>query len=140
MYQRQACLSVALALLGGLGAAQQSVKGATTRTVRVDVLVTTQSGEPVSDLEERDFTLWDNNVLPAKITSFKLIRVDVSRLPGLTNVSARPQNETHGEVVAYQLTFDAAFAKVSNEYHSLGVKVDRPNLNVTARQGYYARP
>jgi hypothetical protein len=137
MYQRQACLSVALALCGGLAAAQPSVKGATTRTVRVDVLVTTQSGELVSDLEERDFTLWDNNVLPIKITSFKLIRVDASRLP---NVSAQPRSERHGEVVAYQLTFDAAIAKGPNEYHSLGAKVDRANLNVIARQGYYAQP
>jgi hypothetical protein len=139
-FQRQAWLSVALALCTGFAAAQQSAKGTTTRTVRVDVLVTTQSGQPVSHLEEKDFTLWDNNILRMKITSFKLIRSGAGRAPGITNVSTQPQNEEHGEVPVYELTFDAAVAKVPNEYHSLGVQVDRPNLKVVARQGYYAQP
>ena len=140
MYKRRACLWGALVLCGGLAAAPQSVKSTTSRTVHVDVLVTTPSGEPVADLEQLDFTLWDNNVLPMKIMSFKLVRVDVSRVPEMTKVSAQPQSERHGQVLVYELTFDAPVANVPNEYHSLGVKVDRPNLNVIARQGYYAQP
>ena len=130
-----------LTLYCASGIAQQTVTtGTTTRTVRVDALVRTQSGQSVSDLQERDFTLWDNNVLPLKITSFQAIRVVASRVPGTTNGSTQPQSERHGEIIVYELTFDAAVAKLPNGYHSLGVKVDRPNLIVLARQGYYAQP
>ena len=140
MYQRRAFLWVALTLCSGLAVAQQPARGAMRRTVRVDVLVTTQSGQPATDLDERDFSLWDNNILPTRITSFKVIRVDASRLPQMMNVSTAPQSGRHGEVVVYELTFDAAVAKEANEYHSLGVRVDRPKLMVLARQGYYAKP
>ena len=124
--------------MAGAAVAQQQTKGVV-RTVRVDVLVTTQSGQPVTDLDERDFSVWDNNVLETRITSFRLVRLDASRLPRMSLVSAESQNQKHGEVVAYELTFDAAPAKGPGEYHSLGVKVDRANLKVLARQGYYAR-
>jgi hypothetical protein len=120
--------------------AQQPTKGTVPRTVHVYVLVTTASGQPVTDLDQRDFSLWDNNVLQRKITSFRLVRVNSNRLPQMSLVSAEPQSEQGRDVVAYELTFDAAVGKQPNEYHSLGVKVDRPKLNVLAQQGYYAQP
>lgn len=134
---RRTCLWLALVMSGGLAVAQQETKGTVPPTVRVYVLVTTSSGEPVTDLGEQDFSLWDNNVVPMRITSFRLIRINSSRL---SFVSAEPQNAQDRDVVAYELTFHAAVGKQPNEYHSLGVKVDRAKVNVLARQGYYAQP
>jgi VWFA-related protein len=42
--------------------------GAAQGSIKLDVVVTDQSGKPVSGLEAKDFTLWDNNQ-PAKILS-----------------------------------------------------------------------
>jgi VWFA-related protein len=40
----------------------------------------------------------------------------------------------------YTLSFDAPPADHPNEYHSLDVKVDKPDLQVRTRTGYYAQP
>jgi hypothetical protein len=140
MDYRRACLWLAFVLGGGLAVAQQPTKGTVPRTVRVYVLVTTASGRPVTDLRAQDFSLWDNNVLQKRVTSFRLIRVNSSHLPQMAFVSTEPQTGHDSEVLAYELTFDAPVAARTNEYHSLGVKVDRQKLNVLAPQGYYAQP
>jgi hypothetical protein len=127
-------------LSGGLAVAQQQpTRGTVPKTVRVFVLVSTASGQPVTDLDARDFSLWDNNVQKT-ITSFRFVRMNSDRLPRTSYVSAEPQNDRDHDVVAYEMTFDAAPGKRPDEYHELGVRVDRPKLNVLARQGYYAQP
>jgi VWFA-related protein len=40
----------------------------------------------------------------------------------------------------YVLSFDAARADQANEYHSLGVTVDKPGITARTRTGYYAQP
>jgi len=40
----------------------------------------------------------------------------------------------------YTLSFDAARADHSDEYHALQVKVDKPGLTARTRTGYYAQP
>lgn len=40
----------------------------------------------------------------------------------------------------YVLSFNASPADQANEYHSLVVKVDRPDVKVRTRSGYYAQP
>jgi VWFA-related protein len=40
----------------------------------------------------------------------------------------------------YVLSFDAARAEQPNEYHSLGVTVDKPGITARTRTGYYAQP
>jgi len=40
----------------------------------------------------------------------------------------------------YVLSFNASRADQANEYHSLVVKVDRPDVKVRTRSGYYAQP
>ena len=40
----------------------------------------------------------------------------------------------------YVLSFDAARADQANEYHSLGVTVDKPGIAARTRTGYYAQP
>jgi len=40
----------------------------------------------------------------------------------------------------YVLSFDAARADRANEYHSLGVTVDKPGITARTRTGYYAQP
>jgi hypothetical protein len=44
-----------------------------TGIINLDVVVTPQSGAPISGLEQRDFTVLDNNV-PQTITSFRALR------------------------------------------------------------------
>jgi VWFA-related protein len=40
----------------------------------------------------------------------------------------------------YVLSFNASPADQANEYHSLVVKVERPDVKVHTRSGYYAQP
>jgi hypothetical protein len=40
----------------------------------------------------------------------------------------------------YVLSFDAARADHPNEYHALGVTIDKPGLTARTRMGYYAQP
>jgi VWFA-related protein len=42
--------------------------------------------------------------------------------------------------VYYTLTFESAVAKHPDEYHSLAVKIDKPELTARTRTGYYAQP
>lgn len=40
----------------------------------------------------------------------------------------------------YVLTFDTARADNANEYHAIGIKVDKPRITARTRTGYYAQP
>jgi hypothetical protein len=105
----------------------------------VYVLVTTASGQPVTDLDERDFSIWDNSV-EKRITSFQPPHMISNGLIQVVQVTGGAKIVSLDPASVYELSFDAAIGKKPNEYHALGVKVDRPNLNVVARQGYYAQP
>lgn len=59
-----------------------------------------------------------------------------------TNISSTQPDanaENLGNFPRYEITFNAAPAVRSNEYHQVGIRVDRPNLKVLARQGYFAQ-
>jgi hypothetical protein len=139
MDHRRFCLWLGLVVGGGVALAQQPVKGNPPRTIRVHVFVTTVSGEPVTDLDERDFSIWDDGI-EKRITSFQRNPMAASESVQVGQVTGAAKALTLQPTGAYELTIDAAIAKEPNEYHSLGVKVDRPKLNLVARQGYYAHP
>ena len=60
---------------GGAQAADAPVFRTGVNVVRVDVIVTDKSGEPVTDLKAEDFQVSENNQ-PQKIDTFKLINLD----------------------------------------------------------------
>jgi hypothetical protein len=100
------------------------------RTVHLNVVVTDSSGHQwITDLQKSDFTIFDND-LPQPIYSFK-------------SVLLKPREVTDDgerELFKYELSFKAPLARSPNEYHRIGVRVDRQNLEVRAIQGYYAQP
>lgn len=116
---RRVCLVLAATLLCGLRAyAQQAplTKDPMKRSSCFGVAVETQSGRPVLDLQQQDFKVLDNKSI-RPIIAFRLITE--------TN---RPE---------YEITFDRATGGRANEYHSVDIRVDRPNLKVLAPRGYY---
>ena len=40
----------------------------------------------------------------------------------------------------YVLSFDARKSQKPNEYHSIEIKVEKPNATVRTRTGFYAQP
>jgi hypothetical protein len=40
----------------------------------------------------------------------------------------------------YVLSFKAARADRANEYHAIGINVDKPGITARTRTGYYAQP
>ncbi len=119
--------------------------------VRFMVVVLTESGRPVTDLLRQDFKVWDAGV-ERPITGFRVIpegvgAVEIS-LPG-GNASAggrrgdgeRPDGSggRPGRLPWYEITFEGAIAAGPEEFHTVGIGVDRPYLKVMARSGYYAK-
>jgi hypothetical protein len=108
------------------------------------VIVTTNAGVPVSDLQQQDFTVYDNDkAIP--ITSFRYVTEAEDRLPkaSLTRVSGVQPTATvekPGGFPRYEITFVAAKSRKVNAYHEVGIKVNRPDLVLKARQGYFAHP
>ncbi len=124
-------------------AQQRSARGgAASRSVRFNILVTTAAGECVTDLQELDFKVFDNN-LSQPIAFFRAgpISPDGVEIPHLVYAAGAPTNGCfeHGEVFRYEITFNVPNDARLNEYRQVGIKVDRPNLVVRARQGYYVR-
>lgn len=120
-------------------------------SVRFVVVVLTESGRPVTNLERQDFTVWDGTV-KRPITGFRVIpegvgAVEIS-LPG-GNASAggrrgdgeRPDGSggRPGRLPRYEITFEGAIAAGPEEFHTVGIGVDRPYLRVMTRSGYYAK-
>jgi hypothetical protein len=113
------------------------------RSIHLNVVVTTKSGQPVTDLQQRDFKIFDNNST-RRITSFAavIIKPKSQEVTGPFKFTGEPSDAGTNdpwELFQYEITFDAACAERANEYHSVGVNVDRPNLIVRARQGYFAQ-
>ena len=40
----------------------------------------------------------------------------------------------------YSLSFDSEPSAAADEYHSIELKIDRPNVSVRTASGYYAQP
>ena len=144
---RRAWLSLAaIPLLNIVSYAQRCsvVEVQATRSERFVVIVTTKSGSPVSDLREQDFKVFDNNSL-RPINVFKVVNGSQKNVQtySLTGVSSMRQDSNArdrlGSFPRYEITFISAPALRSNEYHEVGIWVGRPDVEVWARQGYYAK-
>ena len=80
--------------------------------VRVDVIVTDKKGEPVTDLTEKDFQVWEDGQ-PQDVESFKLFKIDA-----LTQTTpARPIRSTYDEESEAQRPDVRLFAFFLDDYH-----------------------
>ena len=125
-------------------AQQRSARGgAVSRSVRFNVVVTTASGECVTDLQERDFKVFDNNLIqPIAFFRAGSTSPEGVEIPHLVYAAGA---RTHGcfresGLFRYEITFNVPSDARVSEYRSGGISVDRPNLVVRARQGYYVQP
>ena len=126
-------------------AQQRSARGgAVSRNVRFNVVIMTASGECVRDLQERDFKVFDNNVTQQPILSFRAgpISPEGVEIPHLVYAASARTSGCFGAtgLFRYEITFSVPGDARVNEYRSVGILVDRPNLIVRTRQGYYVRP
>jgi VWFA-related protein len=98
------------------GAGDQAPAQPTFRTkinfVRVDVIVTDKKGEPVLDLKQGDFQVWEDGQ-PQEVESFKLFKIDA-----LTQTTpARPIRSTFDEESEAQREDVRLFAFFLDDYH-----------------------
>jgi hypothetical protein len=125
------------------GSAQQAPSGdtPTPRSIHLNVVITTASGQPVTDLQQKDFRVLDNGSTRT-ITSFQAVAMSPKpqeATPLLKFASERSGAEAY-ELFQYEITYDAPRAEQPNEYHRVEVKIDKPKLTVKTRKGYYAQP
>jgi hypothetical protein len=114
-YKCVVAVGVATLIFCGTVLSQQS-----SQVVHFNVVVSRPSGQYVTDLKQQDFTLLDNR-LAQPITSFRARQIG-------------------DELFQYELTFNAPPSAAPREYHNVEVRVDKPNLTVRTRRGYYAQP
>ena len=135
--------------------------GDASRSVRLNVVVTTASGQCVTDLQQKDFKIFDNN-LPQPITSFRAVTIspketevpDRAYSPSFKAATSPKQVEVpdraysygngvnngcyeQGELFQYEITFSVPSDARPNDYHGVEVKVFKPNLTVRTRRGYF---
>ena len=80
--------------------------------VRVDVIVTDKKGEPITDLTQKDFQVWEDGE-PQDVESFKLFKIDA-----LTQTTpARPIRSTFDEESEAQRSDVRLFAFFMDDYH-----------------------
>jgi hypothetical protein len=116
---KRVCLVLAATLLCGFRAYTQQApptEDLMRRTSGFVVVVKAQSGRPVTDLQQQDFKVLDNNSI-RPIIGFRVI-----------TKTGSPR---------YEITFERATGGRPNEYHRVDIRVDRPNLKVLAPLGYY---
>jgi hypothetical protein len=116
---KRVCLFLAATLFCGLRAYTQQApltEDPMRRTSGFVVVVKAQSGSPVTDLQQQDFKVLDNNSI-RPIVGYRVI-----------TKTKRPR---------YEITFERATGGRPNEYHRVDIRVDRPNLRVLAPLGYY---
>jgi hypothetical protein len=117
--------------------------GAASRNVRLNVIVTTASGQCVTDLQLKDFKVLDNN-LPQTITSFRAVTISPKQgeVPDRASAVGNGSNTgcyEQGELFQYEITFNVPSDARPNEYHGVEVKVYKPNLTVRTRRGYFTQ-
>lgn len=152
------CITTASAQQGS------SEGGAASRIVHLNVVVTTASGQCVTDLQQKDFKILDNN-LPQPITSFRTVTISPKEIevpgrdysPNFRIVASPEQVEVpdraysygnganngcyeQGELFQYEITFNVPSGARPNEYHGVEVKVYKPNLTIRTRRGYFTEP
>ena len=152
------CITTASAQQGS------SEGGAASRNVHVNVVVTTASGQCVTDLQQKDFKIFDNN-LPQTITSFRAVTISPKEIevpdraysPSFRAATSPKQVEVperayfasngantgcyqEGELFQYEITFNVPSDARPNEYHGVEVKVYKPNLTIRTRRGYFTQP
>lgn len=125
-------------------ARQASEGGSASRSIRMNVIVATADGQCVMDLQQQDFTIYDNNSIQP-ITSFKAVIIGTQqvKLPRLVYVAgdgAYRRCYEQGELFQYELTFNVPENALPNGYHRVEVKVDKPKLIIRTRHGYYTQP
>jgi hypothetical protein len=139
--KKQACLGLSAVLFSTLMLRAQDVSVAQARadgSVRFLVVVTTKSGQPVADLRQQDFTVFDDDVI-RPIRSFRTIPAAKKQGGSHTFTAASMANlprEPIGISSTYEVIFDGAKSSGRREFHEVGIKVDRPNLEVATRPGY----
>jgi hypothetical protein len=144
VYKRVFSVLAAMVLCITTASAQQtSARGAAaSRNVRFNVVVTTASGQCVTDLQERDFKVFDNDVTQP-IVFFRVgpISPEGVEIAHLVYAADARTDGCFGQsgLFRYEITFNVPSDARRNEYRRVGILVDRPNLVVRARQGYYAR-
>jgi hypothetical protein len=146
VYKRVFGVLVVMVLCITTATAQQgsSEGGAASRNVRLNVVVTTASGECVTDLQQKDFKVFDNN-LPQTITSFRAVTISPKQVevPDRAHAADNGANTgcyEQGELFQYEITFNVPSDARPNEYHGVEVKVYKPNLTVRTRRGYFTQP
>jgi VWFA-related protein len=136
-------LLAALLLGAGVSSAQQTPdstvlhtrSGPPSRTIHLDVVVTSKPGEPVTGLEQKDFTLLDDKT-PRAITSFEA--VDGSRQPVEAILLIDSVNTPYTEVAQERI-------QIGRFLHANGGKLALPTAlavfgdNGVAIQGSYSR-
>jgi VWFA-related protein len=139
-------LPLVAALLLGAGAASAQQKtpdstvlhprsGPPSRTIHLDVVVTTKPGEPVTGLQQKDFTLLDDKT-PREITSFEAI--DGSKQPVEALLLVDSVNTPYTEVAQERI-------QIERFLHANGGKLALPTAlavlgdNGVALQGSYSR-
>jgi hypothetical protein len=153
------CIATASAQQGS------SEGGAASRNVHLNVVVTTASGQCVTDLQQKDFKILDNN-LPQPITSFRTVTISPREIevpgrdhsPSFRTATSPTQVEVpdsraystgdgantgcyeQGELFQYEITFNVPSDARPNEYHGVEVKVYKPNLIIRTRRGYFTQP
>jgi hypothetical protein len=138
IYKRGFSVLAAMVFLITTAFAQQAF-----RDVRFNVVVTTASGECVRDLQERDFKVFDNNVTqPIVLFRAGAISPEGVEIPHFVYAALAPTNGCFGPsgLFRYEIIFNVPGDARVNEYRSVAIRVDRPNLIVRAPQGYYVRP
>jgi hypothetical protein len=103
--------------------------------VRLVVIVLDSSGHPVTDLRQKDFTVFDDEFI-RPIRVFAAVGENKGS-PKLRAVEMRSNTQASAaNVPRYEITFDAAVASELKEYHRVEVKVDRPDLQIITSRGY----
>jgi hypothetical protein len=147
MFCKRVFAVVAVMVLGITAASAQqgsSEGGAASRNVRLNVVVTTASGQCVTDLQQKDFKVLDNNLYQT-ITSFRAVTIspkpiEVPDRAYAAGAGADTGCYQQGELFQYEITFNVSSDARPNEYHGVEVKVYKPNLAVQTRRGYFTQP
>jgi hypothetical protein len=144
---KRVCLVLSATFLCNLTAhAQQTLftEAQMSRSICFVVVVADRFGRPVTDLRQQDFTVFDNNSI-RPIMAFKAITGTKRQDEGSPfMLAATMLSATATDALRmfprYEITFDPAIARRSNEYHQVKIRVDKPDLKVVTSDVYYAQP
>lgn len=102
-------------------------------TVRVDVIVTDNTGNPVTDLQLRDFAIEEDGK-PQKPDTFRLIKIDTETVPAYAQRGLRTRND---EETAAANENSRIFAFFLDDYHVMrdsSMAMRKPVIDFIAHQ------